>query len=50
LAGRISFFKAKHGFTGSSGFSHRNARPTDGSGAHSEAKAAAPLPGQEPLF
>lgn len=50
LAGRISFFKAKHGFSGSSGFSHRNARTTDPSAVPSEANAASPLPGQEPLF
>ncbi|BAS13018.1 uncharacterized protein Mb2609c [Arthrobacter sp. Hiyo8] len=25
LSGRINYFKARHGFSGSSGFSHRNA-------------------------
>ena len=26
LAGRVRYFKARHGFTASSGFSHRHAR------------------------
>ncbi|KUM41041.1 Rv2578c family radical SAM protein [Arthrobacter sp. EpRS71] len=49
LTGRITFFKAKYGFTGTSGFSHRNARTVTGPAAAPEA-ASAPLPGQQPLF
>ncbi|WP_420180691.1 Rv2578c family radical SAM protein [Paenarthrobacter sp. TA1.8] len=49
LTGRITYFKAKYGFTGTSGFSHRNARTASGSAA-ATVDASAPLPGQQPLF
>ena len=49
LTGRITYFKAKYGFTGTSGFSHRNARTATGSAA-ATVDASAPLPGQQPLF
>lgn len=49
LTGRIAYFKAKYGFTGTSGFSHRNARPAAGS-APAIVDASAPLPGQQQLF
>ncbi|UXM93250.1 Rv2578c family radical SAM protein [Paenarthrobacter sp. JL.01a] len=50
LSGRTNYFKAKYGFTGSSGFSHRNARYTAAQAASPAGAAAAPLPGQESLF
>lgn len=44
LAGRVRYFKARHGFTASSGFSHRHARnhgPTTGGGqAHPDVQPA----------
>ncbi len=49
LTGRITFFKAKYGFTGTSGFSHRDARGASGPTA-APAGVTAPLPGQQPLF
>lgn len=49
LTGRITYFKAKYGFTGTSGFSHRNARTATGSAA-ATVDASAPLTGQQPLF
>ena len=50
LTGRITHFKAKYGFTGSSGFSHRNARYATASADVQTAGVAVPLPGQQPLF
>ena len=44
LTGRIKYFKARHGFTGSSGFSHRRAT------ARKEAAVALPTAGQAKLF
>lgn len=50
LSGRINHFKAKHGFTGTHGFSHRNARPATAPASGTEPAVGTPLPGQEPLF
>lgn len=50
LTGRISHFKAKYGFSGTSGFSHRNAGPPAGSAAVPQAAATTHPPGQQPLF
>ncbi|ASN19693.1 Rv2578c family radical SAM protein [Arthrobacter sp. YN] len=48
LTGRITHFKAKYGYTRTSGFSHRNARPAHGAAAPEV--GAGTLPGQQPLF
>lgn len=50
LSGRISHFKAKYGFTGSSGFSHRHARQSAAPADVRTANPAVHLPGQQPLF
>ncbi|MFJ5955819.1 Rv2578c family radical SAM protein [Paenarthrobacter sp. NPDC092416] len=54
LAGRVSHFKAKYGYAGTHGFSHRNARPAAGRAiAHTAAPShdeSLVLPGQQPLF
>ncbi|MEZ2391031.1 Rv2578c family radical SAM protein [bacterium RCC_150] len=44
LNGRVAFFKARHGFSGSSGFSHRNA------GATTESVTQSATVGQATLF
>lgn len=53
LAGRINYFKGKHGFSGSHGFSHRNAR-SSGAGPDvsvDDPRGTSPsLSGQQPLF
>ncbi|WP_314324779.1 Rv2578c family radical SAM protein [Paenarthrobacter ilicis] len=52
LSGRVNHFKAKYGFSGTSGFSHRNA-PRHGASAQASSPAVAgptPAPGQETLF
>ncbi|MFK0001490.1 Rv2578c family radical SAM protein [Paenarthrobacter sp. NPDC090522] len=51
LAGRVNHFKAKYGFAGTHGFSHRNARPRTTEPAHDAAHpAGATEAGQETLF
>jgi DNA repair photolyase len=50
LSGRVNHFKAKHGFTGTHGFSHRNARPATSATPGADAVVGTPLPGQERLF
>ncbi|MFE4081367.1 Rv2578c family radical SAM protein [Paenarthrobacter sp. YIM B13468] len=50
LSARINHFKAKHGFTGTQGFSHRNARSATTPASGPEPAVGTPLPGQEPLF
>jgi hypothetical protein len=50
LSGRVNHFKAKHGFTGTHGFSHRNARPATPATPGADAVVGTPLPGQERLF